>query len=50
MVRENIGKKRKEPISEIAVYRIMITVTFVVAGVFLIKDLLGEKNIPAAPK
>ena len=36
----NVEKKRKEPISETTVYRIMIAVTFIVAGVFLIKDLL----------
>ena len=46
-MRVNAEKKRKEPISEIAVYRIMITVTFVVAGVFLIKDLL-VKDIAGA--
>lgn len=40
MVGTSTEKKRKEPISEIAVYRIMIAVTFVVAGIFLIKDLL----------
>lgn len=50
MVKANVEKKRKEPISEKAVYRIMITVTFVVAGIFLIKDLLvkdmgGAKTI-----
>lgn len=47
MVRVNVGKKRKEPISEIAVYRIMIAVTFVAAGVFLLKDLL-VKDIAGA--
>jgi len=46
-VRVNVKKKRKEPISEIAVYRIMIAVTFVVAGVFLLKDLL-VKDIAGA--
>lgn len=47
MVRVNVGKKRKEPISEIAVYRIMIAVTFVAASVFLLKDLL-VKDIAGA--
>ena len=40
MVKENTTKQRKEPISERTVYKIMIGVTFAVAGVFLIKDLL----------
>lgn len=39
MTKKNPEKKRKEPISEKTVYKIMIGVTFVVAGVFLIKDL-----------
>ena len=40
MVKSDVKKKRKEPISEAAVYRIMIGVTFAVAAIFLIKDLL----------
>lgn len=39
MEKTNQEKKRKEPISEMAVYRIMIGVTFTVAAIFLIKDL-----------
>lgn len=39
-MKADMKKKRKEPISEVAVYRIMIGVTFAVAAVFLIKDLL----------
>ena len=39
-MKTNVEKKRKEPISETTVYRIMIAVTFIVAGVFLVKDLV----------
>lgn len=42
MAKMNSEKKQKEPISEIAVYRIMIGVTFAVAAVFLIKDILAK--------
>lgn len=42
MAKLNSEKKQKEPISEIAVYRIMIGVTFAVAAVFLMKDILAK--------
>lgn len=40
MMKEQVQKKRKEPISENTIHQIMVGVSFTVAGVFFIKDIL----------